>query len=142
MADETTVKTEQEKESFNPSALFDILGKLGVSTQGTPQAEKPSGENPILSSILSNPELLSKLPELISLISPVLTNLTSGATPASAAVKETQSKPSIPAYSQSREAQNSHALLCALKPYLKKERQEAIDYMIKLSRLGDILKSL
>ena len=33
-------------------------------------------------------------------------------------------------------------LLRAMKPYLSRDRQEAIDYIIKLGRLGDILKSL
>ena len=34
------------------------------------------------------------------------------------------------------------ALLCAMKPYLSRDRQEAIDYILKLSRLGDLLKTL
>ena len=34
------------------------------------------------------------------------------------------------------------ALLCAIKPYLGSERQTAIDYIIKLGRLSEILKTL
>ena len=34
------------------------------------------------------------------------------------------------------------ALLCAMKPYLSHDRQQAIDYILKLSRLGDLLKTL
>ena len=33
-------------------------------------------------------------------------------------------------------------LLCALKPYLSPGRQEAIDYMIRLSQISDLLKHL
>ena len=34
------------------------------------------------------------------------------------------------------------ALLCALKPYLSMGRQEAIDYMIRISQISDLLKHL
>lgn len=32
------------------------------------------------------------------------------------------------------------ALLCALKPYLSRERQMAIDYMLQFGKMGDLLK--
>ncbi len=34
------------------------------------------------------------------------------------------------------------ALLCALKPYLSKDRCAAIDYLIRLGRVGDAIKAL
>ena len=34
------------------------------------------------------------------------------------------------------------ALLLALRPYLNHERQEIIDYIIKFSKIGDLLKKL
>ena len=34
------------------------------------------------------------------------------------------------------------ALLCAMKPYLSEDRRNAVDYIVKLSRLGEILKTL
>ncbi len=140
--------TQSENESSAPSGIFDILSKLGsMQNPTTSNVEKPSGagESPLLSSLLSNPELLSKLPELISIVSPLLSNLSpiGNAQTHTPAAPQNQAKPAgafLP--TQSREVQNSNALLCALKPYLKKERQDAIDYMIKLNRLGDILKTL
>ena len=33
-------------------------------------------------------------------------------------------------------------LLCALKPYLSKERCEAIDQMLKISRISDVFKNM
>ena len=33
-------------------------------------------------------------------------------------------------------------LLCALKPYLSPGRQEAIDYMIRISQISDLMKHL
>ena len=122
--------------------LFDIINKL-FSNQ--PQKEEapaasPLGDSNILSSLLSNPEIMSKLPDIISMISPLMSNLS----PQGSNNTQSVQKTSLPVTQipQNREAQNRSALLCALKPYLKKERQEAIDYMIKLSRLGDILKTL
>ncbi len=139
--------TNQTPNEDGKGGIFDILNKL-MSNQGaaadSPQpAEKPAEAN-ILSSLLSNPELLSKLPELISIISPLMSSHSSQNNQAAPAGLFTQSSipKATPAHPQSHEAQNRSALLCALKPYLKKERQDAIDYMIKLSRLGDILKTL
>ncbi len=37
---------------------------------------------------------------------------------------------------------NNEALLCAVKPYLSDGRREAIDYIIKLSRVSEILKNM
>lgn len=34
------------------------------------------------------------------------------------------------------------ALLCALKPYLSKNRSDAIDYMLKISQMSDIISKL
>lgn len=137
---------QHETEKSEPSGLFDILSRLGNMQNSAPSSpEKPAGtgDGALFSSLLSNPELLSKLPELISVVSPLISSLSLGGNPAAPTAAQNQTKPAgsfLPA--QSREVQNSNALLCALKPYLKKERQDAIDYMIKLSRLGDILKTL
>ena len=34
------------------------------------------------------------------------------------------------------------ALLCALKPYLSKQRCDAVDYLLRLWRVGDAIKGL
>ncbi|MBQ9086353.1 MAG: hypothetical protein IJY47_04110 [Clostridia bacterium] len=41
-----------------------------------------------------------------------------------------------------REKDARSDLLCALKPYLSPGRQEAIDYMIRISQISDLLKHL
>lgn len=145
MSDESTLKQETTTPTSS-GGILDILGKLMSSggAEAPPTTEKAQAEPNILSSLLSNPELLSKLPELISIISPLMGSLSSqGGTSIPASVqKPTLTAPATPALAHKSEQQNRSALLCALKPYLKKERQDAIDYMIKLSRLGDILKTL
>ena len=35
-----------------------------------------------------------------------------------------------------------NALLCALKPYLSAERGEAIDYLLRIARIGDVIANL
>lgn len=107
---------------------------------GTAQGAGAGGTD-ILSSLLSNPELISKLPQILSLIKPVMEMLASGNT-----TTTTSDQQAVTAGAMSKSHQAPHddrsALLCAMKPYLGRERREAIDYIIKLARLGDILKSL
>ena len=43
---------------------------------------------------------------------------------------------------QGENCQRREALLCALKPYLSPARCEAVDYLIRLWRVGDALRAL
>jgi hypothetical protein len=140
------------------------------ATQGSP-IDKPRSPD-MITSLLSNPELLSKLPAIISAVKPIMEIMGSGALGSASASQEPRTAAQTPhgsipvggsalqAPSQSSEhrgggtapmtlASNSHhggdrraQLLCALKPYLCEDRRRAIDYVIKLDRLGDVLKSL
>lgn len=115
------------------------------ATQASPSAD-------VFSALLSNPELLAKLPSLISSIKPMLDMLGMGAksSPSSTPVSSAHESSShgdrgaieagalVKKQSDDRRA----ALLCAMKPYLSRDRQQAVDYIIKLGRLGDILKTL
>ncbi len=66
-----------------------------------------------------------KLPELVAAIAPMLSSLGGG-----------HSSHSTP------KGDRRTCLLVALKPYLCRERCEAIDYMIKLGRLSEIFRTL
>ena len=140
------ILNQQSSEKVDSGGLLDILSKLMPKEPTASQPhEKPLGDGNILSSLLSNPEIIGKLPDLISVIAPLMGSLPNiGNLPNAGALTQAVSKPiAEPRQAHlNHETQNRAALLCALKPYLKKERQEAIDYMIKLSRLGDILKTL
>ena len=151
--------------------LGDLLGKiLGSQIQGTGEVTgsegSPSSINSntnaggnsspvgdIFSSLLSNPDLLLKLPSIISAAKPIIdmfsqsqkNQVSNDATTASesvAAGSVLASPERNPSRVLGREAECRNALLCAMKPYLSSDRQNAIDYIIKLSRLGDILKTL
>ncbi len=85
-----------------------------------------------LSAVLSNPALLEKLPQILSMLSPMLSSPTSA-------------QPSAPAHSTgvtSHHATDRDHLLLALKPFLSRERQEAVDAILRIARLGVLLKQL
>ncbi len=74
-----------------------------------------------LGALFSNPELLSKLPALLRVV-------------------QTMTAPSPPL--PDKRPQTPEALLCALRPYLGEGRRQALDAMIRISRLSESLRSL
>lgn len=141
--------------------LGDILGKIlgsqiQVGNQTAPQKEQPaqaSAENigagmsgDIFSSLLSNPDLLMKLPSIISAAKPIIEMMSQTKQQASSETATVSAgsvlKPSQPSHHTSHLTDNRTALLCAMKPYLSDDRRRVIDYIVKLGRLGDILKTL
>lgn len=38
--------------------------------------------------------------------------------------------------------EHRYALLCALRPYLSRERREMVDYMLKFGKIGELLKKM
>ena len=134
--------------------------EVGASSGG---AGNSGGTNPlgdIFSSLLSNPDLIAKLPVIISSVKPIIEMLGRGITSGAAAGASADSSGGAVAASatsanatvsagvlkdspvHSRGADSRTALLCAMKPYLSDERRNAVDYIVKLSRLGEILKTL
>ena len=77
-------------------------------------------------SILSDPSIMAKLPEVISVLRPMLGN-----------VGHEKEHTKSPPHAGDRRM----ALLFALKPYLSPRRCEAIDYITRISRLGDVMKN-
>ena len=118
----------------NPELMKNIIGMLGnqngeddgigeeevaeESAAENSAAEEAAISTPSVPSVPAvPPELISKLPMLLSLLG------------GSSAPKS------------KREAERE-ALLSAMKPFLSPSRAESIDKIIKISRLGDILTSL
>ena len=113
----------------------EIMGKLRDLLQDAPQDPQPSA--PALSvsadtaadglaSVLGNPALMAKLPQVMAMLKPMLSD---GA--------PSQQSPKVPT-SEERRA----ALLLALKPFLATERQQAVETMLQISRLGTVLRQL
>jgi len=96
------------------------------SNSATPQASAPLGGDG-LSALLSNPEMLEKLPQLISVLKPMMGTISPPQT--------LQPKLSSP------DAERDQLLL-SLKPFLSKKRCEAIDNMLRIGKLGSVLQGL
>ena len=101
------------------SAIVGTPSKDGNSKSTDTTATDPE-------SILSDPSIMAKLPEVISVLRPMLGN-----------VGHEKEHTKSPPHASDRRM----ALLCALKPYLSPRRCEAVDYITRISRLGDVMKN-
>jgi hypothetical protein len=116
--------------------------------------EAPQGKSDISAAIdklLANPELINMVASAIGKSAPVTDEKEQNAVPVSS---KTGSVPDVissiaPVLSalKGADGHNSRSdhrscLLAALKPYLCKERCEAIDYMIKLGKISELLKNM
>jgi hypothetical protein len=115
----------------NPELMKNIIGMLGNQNgedDGIGEeevAEESAAENSAAEeAAISTPSVPSVPPELISKL-PMLLSLLGGSS----------------APKSKREAERE-ALLSAMKPFLSPSRAESIEKIIKISRLGDILTSL
>lgn len=107
------------------------IGALASVLSAMKSGEDSSkGASPdILSGLLSNPEMLSKLPAMIETVKPLLQNLPSQPKETSSASKNEDSG-----------HDRRSALLLALKPYLSPHRCDAVDYIIKISGITKLLR--
>ncbi len=120
----------------DPAAASGVLSRLldqvesgeriDAAAGAATSAATPTEKNPLgtlLGGAVSNPALLSALPTLLENIGPLL----AGGNAARAAGGD-------------RHLDRHTALLCALKPYLGQERQEAVETVIRLCRVWDALE--
>ena len=94
---------------------------LPVAAPPSPSAVSP------LAGLLSNPAILSALPTVLENIGPLLGSASGGTG-------------SAPAATRPHAIDRHTALLCAVKPYLSPERQNAADTVIRLCRVWDALE--
>ena len=102
-----------EKLKSNPEIVTSIASVLGANISESAQTQEGS-----------RIDIPPQLPEMISTMAPLF----------SLSGKEHGGR--------SPESDHRVALLCALKPYLNHERQEIVDYILKFSKIGDLLKKL
>ena len=79
-----------------------------------------------LASVLSSPELMAKLPQMMSMLAPMLSS--------------TQAPTHNNAPKSAEDYRND--LLLALRPFLSPERSQAIDAMLRIAKLGAILRQI
>lgn len=118
--------------------LSSVLGASGTADPTASVSASASAENvgEGISRVLSNPEMMAKLPDVMKMLAPMMQQgSSSGASvPAVAAASHGGGE------RDRRSCRND--LLVALKPFLSPERCRAIDMLLGLSRLGDALQKM
>ena len=119
------------------------------------------------SSLLQNPDIAAKLPRILEALQPVMAEMRAeqngGSAPSAAKPEETAPDAAAPdaaaptaaspdlsallgagnkGSSQRKSSARRCALLKALEPYLSENRREALEYIIKVSTLIDILSEV
>ncbi len=134
----------------NPDLIRNISSMLGGAS--TAEAEQPSPTpseaSPInnevvadsISRVLSNPEMMAKLPEVMKMLAPMMQQMQSAQAASAPTSVPVSAAPSHGADRDRRGCRND--LLVALKPFLSPERCRAIDMLLGLSRLGDALQKM
>ncbi len=84
-----------------------------------------------LASVLSDPALMEKLPQIMAMMKPMLASL-----PAQSAA-QSDASPATRSHLSDRDR-----LLLSLKPFLSRERQEAVESILRIAQLGSLLKHL
>lgn len=96
----------------------------------------------LLGGLAANPELMAKLPQMISTLGPMLSGMSGGAGRGSGGFHEASPPPSSPHPSHPPHGDRHTALLCAIKPYLCAERQAAADRLIQLCKMEGLLQNV
>lgn len=118
-----------DKVLANPQIISSVASALSASQKetesATDQTQSVSASGAVEASAPSDASLNAisdKLPEIMSMLGPVMSSASTAQKIGGGDKKE--------------------ALLCAVRPYLSGGRREAIDYIIKLSKISEILKKM
>ena len=112
----------------NPSIISSVASALGnLSVSGDSQATNTVAE--AQNEPDAGKEARASPPPDLSALAATLTPLMSGRRNSERRQGET-------------DADRREALLCALKPYVSEGRREAIDYIIRISRMSEALKTI
>ena len=92
-----------------------------------------------LGAVLSNPELMAKLPQIMAMLRPMMEQQTAAPPPQSGNEGAETPATASPIAPLKKATDNRSALLLAL---LSEDRRNAVDAMLRLSTLGDVLRRL
>lgn len=130
----------------NPALIERIGGVLGAMRNGetaassvheasentpTPPGAAPAAAGDGIATLLQNPAMLEKLPQMLAVLKPLMENNAAKPPATEVAVR------AVPTPAHHREQ-----LLLSLKPFLSKERCDAVDTILRISQLGDVLGKL
>lgn len=130
--------------AIDPAMLARIATVLGAMQPSTPPKEEATPTtataSPLggdgLSSLLSNPAMLEKLPQIMAMLKPMLDAKSSVPTSV-----PTQQSTAVAA-SQPHHFTDRDNLLLALKPFLSSERRDAVDSILRIAKLGELFKNM
>ena len=103
--------------------LMSKISEIASSQQKSEDTDSLPTQSAGIDSLLSNPDIIAKLPEVISVIKPLMSN-------------------QQPQKSKNTSFDKRMGLLMAMKPYLSPKRCEAIDYIARMSKLSETVKGL
>ena len=114
------------------STVASALGNMNIQGAGAPPSDSKVSENKQNDDSIKadvNTEQAPGSPdlgEIVKGLAPVMSRLRG---------RSAQSR-------DNRDSDRREALLCALKPYVNDGRKEAIDYIIRISQISDILRNI
>lgn len=114
----------------NPILAAENIGTTGAQPS-LPVFSGLTGDG--LATVLSNPELMARLPQMMAMLRPMMEGVGVVGGPKDLASAQGRKK-------SSEDYRNE--LLCALKPFLSPERQHAVDAMLRISQLGNVLRHI
>lgn len=97
------------------------------SGESAPPPPQPPSSADGLASVLANPQMMAMLPQIMAMLGPML-----GANENGSASRKQEKTPEA--------CRND--LLLALKPFLSPERCHAIDTMLRISKLGNVIRQI
>ena len=118
----------------HPEIISAVASALSEASSASEPSE--SKDKPITS--VSNPEPLPAAPTPgipIERISEVMATL-------APMLSEISGKSSLPKEIKGSREDHRYALLCALRPYLSRERREVVDQFLKFGKIGELLKKM
>lgn len=125
--------------------IASMIGALQASPPATKEAEEAapvsqitesrSAKVPIpgdgLLTLLSNPAILEMLPQLMTVIKPMLASMAPSTPTAALQASATPSRTS-----------DRDNLLLAIKPFLSENRREAVDTLLRIEKLGEVFSHI
>lgn len=115
----------------NPEIISTVASALGSMSAQKPTAtgaESEGVDSSARSEQTSHPSAPPDLSSIVTGLAPLMSGMSA------------KRSPSHEKNDKGSESVRREALLCALKPYVSESRREAIDYIIRISRISELLK--
>lgn len=131
---------------WDPAMLKKLMGIIGALQGGnasaptaTPAATTPPAPPATdgLMTLLADPAFAERLPQIIAMIRPLL-----AAMPPSTAPQSGASVPASITHAPHSHTSERDNLLLSLKPFLSGERRDAIDSILRISKLGEVIRQI